>query len=164
MAIIVAAILIGIGAPALKATIDRRAVAAEADRLVRSINYARSEAINKQLIVGLERLSGTVNIWTDGWRVYSTPSNNITVAYNTGTDTLLRDVSAVASGATVIAKTAAANRIKFNQSGRLIGGAVAIVVCDAAKSTNFEGQRISINVVGRTSVGKIAPADKASDC
>ena len=167
MVIFIVAILAGLGIPSLQNSLERRAVKAEANRLIRSINFARSEAVNKQQIVGLERVSITPNDWSEGWRVYSTPSNNLATAYDAATDTLLQDITGISAQAVMVGKTAAANRIKFNRFGRLVpgtGAAVTIAVCDPAQNTGVDGSMISINLVGRATTSVIPIARKAADC
>ena len=161
--VLIVAILAGLGIPSLTATLDRRSIAAEADRLVRSINFARSEAVNKQLIVGLEGDAGTN--WSGGWTVYTTTDNLITTAFNPLVDTMINTMAPAGKQASM---NSSVNRIKYNRFGRLIGvpvgTTITIAACDAAQSLGFNGSLITINAFGRASVTDILPAGKAGTC
>lgn len=161
-ALAVAAILVGLGAPPLQKALDRRALVAETDRLTRSINFARSEAINKQQIVGVEAKSVTTD-WAEGWNIFTTTTATVSTAYNSSSDTLVRDVEPAGGQKTM---TGSAARVKFNQLGRLVTGsaAVTISVCESTDDNGINGSLITISLVGRPSTTTIASADKASDC
>lgn len=162
MTLTIVAIMVGIGLPSLNTSLDRRALASQADRLARSINYARSKAVNEQLSVGLEAKSGTWN-WSNGWIIYSTTDNSPGTAYSSANDTLLKDLDPVGRSIVMVGN---ATRIKFAQTGRLVPGTpeITITVCDKGKSPNYDGSKVIINTVGRPSVSTIPAADKASDC
>ncbi len=69
------AILVGLGMPSLQDTIDRNAVKAEATRIARSINYARSKAVNdrSRLDVTMQRKSASAAAkdWSEGWTIFN---------------------------------------------------------------------------------------------
>lgn len=161
----VAAILIGIGLPSLKLTIDRNAVSAETTRIARSINFARAQAVTQSQVVTLERKSSTANVWSDGWTIYlvdnDTPNQTMAAA-----DTLLRDIEI--SGQSLDLKTNnTGNRwISFGPSGRLLegGASVIITICDRDQSTAYAGSQIDINPVGRVRISAIDGPNKAANC
>jgi type IV fimbrial biogenesis protein FimT len=163
----VAAILIGIGLPSLKATIDRKALTAEEVRFARSINFARTWAITQSQVVTLERKSTTANDWSQGWIIYVDADGTGNQTYNElGGDQLIRDINISNQSLDIITNSTGDNWISFANSGRLEegGASVVVTICDKNRSLAFAGSRIDINPVGRTRVSAIEATDKASDC
>lgn len=69
MAIAVLVVLIGIGVPSFRSVVQDNRLATTANALVRSMNVARSEALERGRDVTVEPQSGTD--WESGWEVWS---------------------------------------------------------------------------------------------
>lgn len=156
----VSSILIGLGLPSLKSSLDRKAVTGESTRFARSLNFARSQAVNSQQVVTLA-ISTDDGDWSKGWTIFvdvGGEGNEAMVA----ADLLLRDVSIDSNFITINAKTNAAEFITFTAQGRL-SNAVVLAICDKDQSEAFDGSQMSVSVVGRSTTRTIAAADKAKD-
>lgn len=163
----IAAILIGIGLPSLKTTIDRKAVTAEATRFARSINFARSQAITQSQVVTLERKSPDANDWSQGWIIYidEDGAGNQTIN-EAGGDILLRDISISSQGLDIKTDNTGNKWISFAPSGRLHegGASTAITICDQDRSLAFAGSRVDVSPVGRTRISAIEGPNKTTGC
>ncbi|MFA7552722.1 MAG: GspH/FimT family pseudopilin [Spongiibacteraceae bacterium] len=169
----IAAILIGIGLPSLKTTIDRKAVTAEATRFARSINFARSQAITQSQVVTLERKSPDANDWSQGWIIYIDEDGAGNQTFDDGDesnnedgDTLLRDVSISSQGLDIKTDNTGNKWISFAPSGRLHegGASTAITICDQDRSLAFAGSRVDVSPVGRTRISAIEGPNKTTGC
>lgn len=164
--VVMVAILAGLGLPSLRATMDRNAISSEAIRLARSLSFARSQAVNKQQVVTLERKSATNNDWSAGWTIYVDVGGQGNQAFNAGDgDILIQDVDITSSGLTILADTDGDNWISFSGAGRLMeAGPVAVAVCDLLLSDRVDGSLVTVNLVGRTTSTTILAAVKAGQC
>ena len=163
--IVVVGSLTGMAMPSLRATIDRNVVSSETIRLVRSINLARSQAVNKQQVVTLERKSLMAGDWSAGWRTFTDSAGDGLTTFDIATDTLIGDLDITTRSLTVQNLAGAGGFISFFPSGRLNENVpVEIAVCDLALSDRVDGSLITINLVGRTAVTIIPAATKAADC
>ena len=162
------AILAGMAVPSFTSMLDRRAVAAEANRLVRSINLARSKAVNaeSQLSVSIESTSGTAQDWSNGWRVFIDADNNPATAYNAATDEVLADIVLNTRALSIRSSANASTSITFTSQGRLTAGLgqVDIGVCDSTRSGNIDGSLVTISATGRTTVTPILAASQPGMC
>ncbi len=159
-------IVIAVGVPQLNSTISRGNVSAEANRLMASINFARSQAVNKQQIVTLERKSLNPNDWTEGWTIYTDVGGEGNEGINLADgDVLLKDIVTDTSGLSLLADNEGNNWISFLPSGRLAeAGGVAIAVCNDDLNDGVIGSLLEVNLVGRVRRSAIAAADKAVRC
>lgn len=163
----IAAIVLSVGVPLLSATIERNNVSAEANRLMASINFARSQAVNKQQVVTLERKSGNANDWTEGWTVYSDGDSggNEPMSTVANEDVLLKDFEPNTSGLSIMADSDGDHWISFLPSGRLDENAVVfIAVCNADLTDGITGSMIEVSLVGRVRRTTIEAADKTDNC
>ena len=158
----IAAFLIAIAAPSFDNVIARNNVIAEANRIVSSINHARSEAVNKQQVVTLSRNSTTARDWSDGWTTYIDSGGEGNQNLSNG-DLLLKEHETTSAQITINTDSDGDQWISFDASGRLIEtGNVRIAVCDTDLSNGFEGRLIDINLVGRTQIVSITQS--AGNC
>ena len=160
-------VVIGIGLPSLRDTIARNNVAAEANRLAASINFARSEAVAKGQVVTVARSGFISRDWTQGWVVFTDVGGEGNQAFNTADgDIALQNVTTKDIQMAIRSNAPAASWISFHPSGRIIanGGAAVIALCDSDTSTVIPGKQITISTVGRPTVTTIAAAQKAALC
>ena len=163
---VILAAVAGVAVPSFISMLDRRAISAEANRIVRSINLTRSKAVNggRQFNATMERTSATANDWSTGWRVFVDDDGNLATAYDAVNDQLLYDISVDTRAVSIISTVA--DRIMFNSQGRLVnGGTVYFSVCDAPPySADIDGTLVTIRATGTPSTSTIAAADKAAEC
>lgn len=164
--LVLTGIVMSVGIPQFNSTIARGNISAESNRFTASINFARSQAVNKQQTVTLARKSTTANDWTEGWTIYSDAGGEGNQAMNVGDgDVLLKDISTDTAGLSIRANAEGDQWISFDPSGRLAeDDAVAVAVCNDDLTDGLEGSRLEINIVGRTKRLTIAAADKADQC
>ena len=165
----IVAIIAGVGLPMLNSTIERNNVRAEASLIATSINFARSEAINKQRTVTLDSKSGTEKTWTEGWTVFFDAGGegyqNINQGNTPDDDVFLKDFTPQPTGLSILANDAAKSWISFSPQGRLVqGGNVLIAVCNDDFTDGVSGSLVTVSVTGRVSTSVIDPADKAARC
>ncbi len=159
MVVVIAAILATIGAPAMLNMIQANQLSAEKNRLVASINFARSEAIKRNQVVTLNRSSGSNNDWSDGWSIYAATGGAGNADFAAG-DIILRQEAASPEAITMTADNDANEWLSYNGDGTLLEGASAgFYICDDRGAT--EGFSISIALTGRATLGGIPDGD---DC
>lgn len=98
LTLLVVSILAALAAPALTTTVKRNRTLSQANILVLTLNYARSEAVKRDLATGVsvcttnDNLTCTANPWQNGWIVrVNDPVNPVTlqtVTTLTGPNTL----------------------------------------------------------------------------
>ena len=139
-------ILVGVAIPSFTSIISSTRLTTAANELITALNYARSEAIKRGVIVYVHQKSATAHSWEGGWEVLvdSDSSNTYNVA-----DTLLRTYSALPSGYTL--RTVSHTFTGYFPSG--LGSRAADVVFNLCNGTDTATSRtITINVVGRAQV------------
>lgn len=142
----IAGILVGIAIPSFTSIIASTRLTTAANELITALNYARSEAIKRGVIVYVHQKNATAGEWKGGWEVLIDSDNSNT--YNAA-DTLLRTYAALPSGYTL--STASLDYTGYFPSG--LGSRGTNVVFSLCNATNAATSRtISINVVGRTQV------------
>jgi type IV fimbrial biogenesis protein FimT len=164
----VTAILAAIAAPVFFDTIMRNNVIAESNRLIGSLNFARSRAVSNREIVTLSRKSATARNWAGGWTIYTAEAGNDNTSIGAAgvSAILLKDIEGSDIQITIKSDAHGDNWISFNQFGRLEenGNDVALAICPKDTSNNIEGRLITVSPIGRTTVTPIAAADKAAQC
>ena len=137
VAVAIIAIVLVFGVPTLRNTVQENQISTQANALVIALNYARSEAINRNLPVIVcaaasptngtttpTECSGDHKTWNNGWIVFTDKNgndyNNITSA-PTQSDTVLRVHGALSGGTLVNLNTGAAPPayIRYLPSGLL---------------------------------------------
>jgi len=148
--ITVASILMGIAIPSFNSIIQSNRLTTRANELVSALNFARSEAIKRNLRISLCKSSAgivctTSNDWSQGWIIFTDDNNN---SIYDSTDTLLKVQSNLANTITMVADTTIANSISYLTTG-LINQIGTIKICDERKGN--VGIVLDINSVGRVS-------------
>jgi type IV fimbrial biogenesis protein FimT len=162
--LLVIGIIVGAGAPALTSTIARNNIRGETNRLIASLNFARSQAVNKQQVVTLQRKSATSNDWSQGWTIFSDRDANGNEAIELGEgDVLLKDFTPNPASLSILAGANGNNWISFQPSGRL-SNAVQIALCNDDLTDAITGTLLQVSLVGRITTATIAAADKATQC
>lgn len=154
----VAAILTAIAVPAFDSFVKNDRDSAQINSLAYSMNYARSEAVKRNLATGVsvcpsaDGLNCNGTAWAGGWLVYYIDPAN------PGVNIPLQTVPALAGTNTVTARGSATNGITFLSSGMATGLAgpmaapLQINVCDT-RGAAF-ARDIEINVTGRVATSQ----------
>jgi len=129
----IAAILMSLAVPSFNTTIKNNRLTTQANELISSINYARSEAIRRGASVSLT--SASVN-WHTGW----------VIADNDGTT--IRNHEAFDSGSSLVGSAAT---VTYRGTG-FISAAAAITYTLCDDRTGETGRTITISLTGRPSV------------
>ncbi len=131
----IAGILAMIAVPNFSSTVKNNRLTTQANDLVSSLNYARSEAIRRGANITVSSTS-TSTAWQTGWTVADSTPTTIRVKDTfTGTSTL----------------TGSANTLTFLSTGFLDGlAAITYTLCD--DRTAETGRTISISLTGRPRV------------
>ena len=162
----IAGIVMAVGVPQLNSTIARGNISAEANRLMASINFARSHAVNKQQVVTLERKSVNSKDWTEGWTIYADVGGEGNQPINLGDgDVFLKDIETDTSGLSLLANNQGNQWISFLPSGRLAeAGGVSVAVCNQDLTDGITGSLLEINLVGRVKRSTIEAINKVANC
>lgn len=149
----ITAILTSVGVPAYQSIMTQSRLTAQANELVTSLYYARSEAVKRGTRVTICPSSdGTTcdSGWQNGWRVFSDgdPAGSLDDA-----DEVLRVFSAL-SGSTLEGNGNLGNGLSYQSNGRSekIGGGLGngtFTLCN-----HNHGRTITLNNAGRPSVKK----------
>ncbi|MCK5829678.1 MAG: GspH/FimT family pseudopilin [Methylococcales bacterium] len=146
----IAGIIMVIGIPSFNDTIKNTRLTSNINELVASLNYARSEAVKRNMLVSIKK---SATQWESGWNVFTDLNGD----GNKGVgDIMLRTYGAVPSSFTL---RGSANSLTYQASGMLNGGtAVFFVLCDNSDGNNLPEARSSklviVNAVGRAGLGK----------
>jgi type IV fimbrial biogenesis protein FimT len=139
--ITVAGILSAIAVPAFNSFVQNDRDAAQANSLILSFNYARSEAIKRDKPGGVQvcpsangtTCSGGTN-WSNGW-----------IVVDAAGDPPFQTVPAL-SGKNVLTATGAASGVTFGSNG-MANGTLNIKICDPRGLGN--GLEVAVNSTGR---------------
>jgi type IV fimbrial biogenesis protein FimT len=155
--ITIVGILMGVAVPSFTSVIDSNRLTTYANDLVTALNFARSEAIKRNLRVSLckstNRVScATINNWSQGWIIFTDQNNNST--YDNSTEILLRVQANKTNTTTMAGDTPVANYVSYIATGqsKLSTGAFqagTIKICD--ERTGNVGINIALNSTGRVS-------------
>jgi len=132
----IASILLSMAVPSFTTTIKNNRLTTQANELISSINYARSEAIRRGTSVSLT--SASVN-WHTGWVI---ADNN---------DTTIRNHEAFDSGSSLVGSAAT---VTYRGTG-FINAAAAITYTLCDDRTGETGRTITISLTGRPSVSDV---------
>ena len=160
--LVIAGVLVTIGVPAMTVLIDNNRLASEANRFAGSVRYARSEAIRRNQVVTIDRISNTNRAWEDGWQIYVDVSGDGNKNIDTGAgDILLRQEEAAENKITIRSDEDGNQWLSYNGDGTLRegGDSAAYHICDNRGSA--EGTAVTISPTGRVNTGAIADDD---DC
>ena len=163
--LVIAAVLMVSGAPAMGDFVRNSRVQSQTLALMRTMHFARSEAIKRKTRVVLCRSAdptaanptcgGNDNVWTTGYLVFASGDANNT--YQPATDTLVRIGNAVDGGLTVITNSTSNRNLEYNSDGTTNegGGTARFAVCDP-RGGAF-GRQINVSPVGRPRIEKGTP-------
>lgn len=132
----IVAILAAVAIPNFNSTLQNNRAETEVSDLQRAFNYARLEAINRGVSVRIAPTTGTD--WTTELQVTLTSS----------AQTVLRKVTPLSSGATLVAANVAA--VEFNNLGGMTSPASAVAMTYTRGSTT---KVINVCLTGRIMVG-----------
>ena len=145
----VAGILTAIAIPSYQSFVLNDRDATQINSLVYSLNYARSEAVKRNIATGVMvcpstdgQVCNNTAAWSGGWIVtYVDPA--------TLTATVLQSVPALAGSNTLSATGAAASGITFNSTGAVspLPTTLAVKICDTRGSAF--ARDVEVNAVGR---------------
>ncbi len=154
--LVIAGILVTLGVPAMTNMIKDNRISAETNRLATSIRFARSEAIKRNQVVSIAKVSGSDKEWEAGWEIYVDVSGDGNQAIDIeGGDILLRQESEAPTGLEVRSDDNGNRWLSYNSDGTLNEGgeAAEYFICDDRGAP--EGAAVSISVTGRINVGAI---------
>lgn len=132
-------ILVAIALPSFRSSIQKTKADADASDLVRLLNYARLEAIDRGIVTRVRPTAGDA-VWTEQLSVYDGTSNAANV---------LRVVPAMSAGATLTFNNAT-NNIDFNNLGGLTAPATQVVMTYAIGA---ESRVVNVCLNGRVVLG-----------
>lgn len=159
--LLIVGIIVGVGVPALNSTLARNNIRAETNKFIASLNFARSQAVNKQQVVTLERKSATSKDWTEGWTIYSDSDGTGNESIDTADgDVLLKDFTPDPAGLSMFADN---DWVTFLPSGRL-ANTVQVAICNDDYADSITGTLVQISLVGRITTATIDAEDKAAAC
>ena len=128
----IAALILSLAVPSLRDFTLRNNLAAKANELVSTLNYARSEAVRRGETITVTSNNG--NAWEDGWQINDADAN------------LLRTIDAM-NGPTLAADT---DTVQYLASGFTSAGAsVTFTLCYEAGQP---GRQIEITATGRPAI------------
>lgn len=152
---IVLAILASLAVPSFESTIRNSAITSETNRFVASIQYARNEAIKRNMSVVMERTSNTNATWSGGWRTFQDASGEAGgSAFSNGNDETIRNTEAAADGISIMGNAAGNSWLAFAGNGMTTEAGNSIYhICHRNDATT--GRRVTVNRAGRTMLDDI---------
>lgn len=155
VAMLIAAIILGLGAPAFGKVIRENRAMSAAGNLISGLNTARAEAIRRGKFVTLcPSANGTTcsNNWADGWLIAVDNAATATAAPVIAP----ADVLQVGSAMTAITATRTVglnNWVRFSSRGGT-SEAITVQVKPSTCPTNTVFRSVSIGISGRASIDK----------
>jgi type IV fimbrial biogenesis protein FimT len=157
--LVIIALIATIGFPNFTQTIRNSRLTTNANQLLSSLNYARSEAIKRATNVYVRRIGGASQNWDGGWNVFIDSDGD--QIFNNA-DTLLKTYPPLANGYTLRTGGNYGDWVAFLSTGLTSGSGPgandSFRVCATAGDL-VNSRRISINVVGRA---RVSSGDVAS--
>jgi type IV fimbrial biogenesis protein FimT len=147
------AVINALAAPTLSESIRRNQLQSQADRVLTTLNLARSEAVKRNVPVSVCRSSNgstCTGSWEDGWIVFSNADGDDSV--DAGVDEVIRVYDAMTDGHS-LAGTLGTGALTYFSDGSYGSGSDTIRVC-AASGQLAEGYTLTINRVGRPRASK----------
>lgn len=154
LTVVIGAVLVSLAMPSMQRMVRSSNVTAEVNRLVGSINLARSEAVKRNAAVSVAS-KGSGTDYSDGWWVFvdvDSPNSGNTV-YSPGNDILVEDADP-ADVRVNISVSPTQRWISYGGSGFLREDvpSIDIWVCADDASSAAEQRHITISRSGRPSV------------
>lgn len=158
----IAAILMAIAVPSFQDFFRRARLDSAASDFMATLNYARSEAIRRGVLVSVCKSNDGTSCgddganwgWEQGWIVFTNPNNNDSVDTGSGEE-ILRVHEALPNGIKVRANNNFTTRITYRSDGRItysVGG--KFFFCPASGTT--DARQIVVNGAGRARVDDAA--------
>lgn len=153
-------IILGLAMPAVTDFAIKQRVSSQANEMMLSLAFARSEAVKRNLNVRLMPVTGTHNGWEDGWCIGIDDNSHNEFMSNCGDPDAIRVYSANSGVTVVSAGISAPPIIKFRRDGAFDDAAVSISVSAPNLKADGLGARcIKLNRQGRAEVEKVARDD-----
>ncbi len=150
--IILVAIFITVGVPSFQNLVSDNRLVTQANRLVSSLQFARSEALKLRTPVSVCRTTnGTAcagaGNWESGWLIFVDAANFGTVDAG---ETVLQVSSGLSAGNTLRGSAAPFNNlVTYQPSGLQNAGAGSFSLCDGHNPDINKARQISISPTGR---------------
>jgi type IV fimbrial biogenesis protein FimT len=149
----IAAILLAVAVPNLRTFMRRNTITSETNDLIGDLQFARSTAVNRRILVAVCAKSSTAvscagtNTYENGWLIYIPTSAGAVYAGTgvitgaTADTTILRVGTAPAN---IAIRGLNTTPVTFNQRGELTSGTdMTFAVCSKATSTATAGESVS---------------------
>lgn len=145
-------IVMSIAIPNFTGTIRNSRLTTNANQLLASINYARSEAIKRGTTIHVRRIGGAASIWEGGWNIFIDLDADQT--FNNA-DTLLKTYPALTNGYTLRTGGNYTTWVAYSSTGLITssgpGANDTFRICATAGDTT-NSRAIAINQIGRSRV------------
>jgi type IV fimbrial biogenesis protein FimT len=143
------AVLAGIGIPNLQSFLIRSRLTAAVNEVNAHLQFARSEAIRRNLPVTVRRNAGAAGNWSEGWNTFLDTNGNGTQDVG---DELLRAGRAFTDPMTLRAGTTIPDRLTFDGTGRLTTAGGVFVIChgtDLVSGSESRSRALLVSPTGR---------------
>ncbi len=144
------ATVLAFAVPAYKSTVRSAILTSEMNEFVASLNFARSEAVNRAMRVAVRRVDPN---WEKGWQIFTDNNSN---GIKDGTDQLLRVHGPLTANYTLRGNNNFTRFIAFKPSGES-NNPGAFVLCDNSDGTltpaKGTSRLIIISILGRITLG-----------
>ncbi|MDS4028013.1 MAG: GspH/FimT family protein [Candidatus Contendobacter sp.] len=179
----VVAVLLTVGVPELRETINNNRLTANANAFVAAMNLARSEAIKRNVRVtlcksanGLCCVTGGSSGYEQGWIVFADPNGDALrdpatcstdPPPNPNPEPLIRAYEPLAAGVTLQGNGLAVDYISFVPAGvaQTAGGVPQFATMSLCKSGYATSSRqIALSRGGRARITKVSPSDSEWNC
>jgi len=154
IAIVIAAILIGIALPSFRSSIENTRIKTQADNIFTSLVTARSEAVKRnQRVIMCKSANGTDCVttgnWEQGWLIYNDMDGNATV--DGGADeVVIAAYSAAPANITIRTGATYTNRVIYRTDGT--STADTFTVC--ANDDTDTAREVIVSLTGRPAATK----------
>lgn len=144
--IALAVIVLTMGVPSFQSTVDNNRLVTQANQLVGTLHFARSEAIKRRIPVTVRKSDSN---WEDGWIAFSDLNGDGNANTSTGNncaageDCILRVVASLGGKTTLRGNNNIANRVTFNSTGFSTGFNGTFTLCDSRGAQKARGIIIS---------------------
>lgn len=162
-------VLGALAGPSFTTWIQNNRIQSVTDRMVATLNYARSEAVRTGVAVNIARSSSTQkDLGSEGWQIYTDAGSRTlgNTAFNSNDgDVLLRRFEGYGNAdVTVRTNDTGNNWIAYSTNGALAesGQTVQIAICDA-RGESF-GRLVTVSNTGRATVTIGSSATPLATC
>lgn len=164
----VAGILVAAAVPSFRLTFENNRLVTQADDLLGSLMYARSEAIELGSVVTVcastDKLTCNGTNWAAGWIVGYNPADP--TGASTPTATVLRIHPSLSGGNTLVSSSGLGTSMAFRSTGMLTGAGGTFSLCDSRG--NSYGRSLVVMASGQprlsAAAGKQIDGSTAMNC